>query len=197
MKSREKNKNSDLDESIIIGIDPGSVNCGFGLIKTLKKTRSTFKSINSPNFDCVYVTSGTISLSPKIPLYLRLKRLYDVLIKIIREFRPSEMVIENMFFAKSVKAALSLGHARATAMLAAASEEIKVYEYTALEVKKAVTGYGSAEKSQVQEMVIRILNLTSHPDFNRAKKISEDSTDALALALCHMNTIKLKKLLRT
>jgi crossover junction endodeoxyribonuclease RuvC len=196
LKSREKNNQSNLGESIILGIDPGSINCGYGLIKTLQKKRSTFNARNSLNLDCVYITSGTISLSPKTPLYLRLKRLYDDLIKIIRKFEPGELVIENMFFAKSVKAALSLGHARATAMLAAASEEIKVYEYTALEVKKAVTGYGSAEKSQVQEMVIRILNLTSHPDFNRANKISEDSTDALALALCHMNTIKLKKLLR-
>ena len=128
-----------------------------------------------------------------MPLYLRLKKLYDELIELIREYNPGEMVVESMFFAKSVKAALGLGQARGTVLLTAATEGLRVYEYTALEVKKAVTGYGGAEKSQVQDMVMRILNLKAHPDFNSGSDLSEDSADALAIALCHLNTVRFKE----
>lgn len=98
------------------------------------------------------------------------------------------MAVERVFFAKNVKAALSLGHARGIALLAAASEGLNISEYSALEVKKAVTGYGRAEKSQVQAMVMRILSLKS-----QITHLTEDSADALALALCHMNTLKFKE----
>lgn len=128
-----------------------------------------------------------------MPLYLRLKKLYDELLELIREYEPREMVVESMFFAKSVKAALGLGQARGTVLLTAATEGLIVYEYSALEVKKAVTGYGRAEKSQVQDMVMRILNLKSHPDFHSWANLSEDSADALAIALCHLNTIRFKE----
>lgn len=94
-----------------------------------------------------------------------------------------------MFFAKSIRAAMSLGHARGVVLLAAASEDINIYEYSALEVKKAVTGYGHAEKNQVQKMVTHILNLDSYPEFTTGINLSEDSADALALALCHLNTL--------
>jgi len=128
-----------------------------------------------------------------MPLYLRIKKLYDELLELIREYEPREMVVESMFFAKSVKAALGLGQARGTVLLTAATEGLIVYEYSALEVKKAVTGYGRAEKSQVQDMVMRILNLKSHPDFSSWANLSEDSADALAIALCHLNTIRFKE----
>ena len=96
-----------------------------------------------------------------------------------------------MFFAKSVRAALNLGQARGVALLAAASEGLDVYEYSALEVKKAVTGYGRAEKRQVLEMVKRMLNLNTH-----IITLTEDSADALALALCHINTTGFKKTIK-
>ncbi len=99
-----------------------------------------------------------------------------------------------MFFAKNVKAALNLGQARGIALLAAASEGLSLYEYSALEVKKAVTGYGKAEKKQVQEMVMRILNLNSCQ--LSAVSLTEDSADALALALCHLNNIRFKEILK-
>ena len=133
----------------------------------------------------MYVDSGRISLPKKTPLHLRLKELHGTLIEIIRSYNPDEAVVEKMFFSKSVRAALSLGHARGVALLAAASEDITVYEYSSLSVKKAVTGYGHAGKAQVQEMVSRILNLNQQKTM-----LTEDSADALALALCHANTMQ-------
>lgn len=181
---RYQGKNS-LNQSVeikILGIDPGSINCGYGIIKT------TFPFVGDSSSP-IYVASGKIILAKKNPLYIRLKTLYDMLVKIIREYRPDQMVIEDMFFAKSVKAAISLGHVRGVALLAAASEGLNVYEYSSLEVKKAVTGYGRAEKKQVKDMVERILNLNSSDDTKEVKNLSEDSADALALALCHLNNI--------
>lgn len=98
------------------------------------------------------------------------------------------MVIESMFFAKSIRAAFSLGQVRGVALLAAQSEDISIHEYSALEVKKAVTGYGNAAKSQVKNMVIRILNLELQD-----MDLSEDSADALAIALCHLQNMKFRK----
>ncbi|MEW6419562.1 MAG: crossover junction endodeoxyribonuclease RuvC [Nitrospirota bacterium] len=182
-----KNSPHKVDEFRILGIDPGSIICGYGLIKTVKGQKA-----NRP--DCVYITSGRITLPPKNPLHLRFKTLYDGLIKIIKEYKPQEMVVERMFFAKNVKAALKLGQARGIALLAAASEGLSVYEYSALEVKKAITGYGKAEKRQVQEMVMRILNLNNcHLS---SVRLTEDSADALALALCHLNNIRFKEILK-
>jgi crossover junction endodeoxyribonuclease RuvC len=196
LRHREKINTLQVDEFRILGIDPGSIICGYGLIKTVNSQQliinsqktgiSTNLQDNRP--DCVYVASGRISLSQKSPLYLRLKNLYDSLLDIIRRYKPHEMAVERVFFAKNVKAALSLGHARGIALLAAASEGLNIYEYSALEVKKAVTGYGRAEKSQVQAMVMRILSLKS-----QITHLTEDSADALALALCHMNTLKFKE----
>jgi crossover junction endodeoxyribonuclease RuvC len=192
LKSPGKNNRREVDECRILGIDPGSVMCGYGLIETVgsqKAVTSASMRFNRP--ECVYITSGRISLSSKSPLPLRLKNLYDSLIDIIREYKPHEMVVERMFFAKSVKAALTLGQARGVVLLAAASEGFNVYEYSALEVKKAVTGYGRAEKRQVQEMVMRILNLKS-----QITNLTEDSADALALALCHLNNIRFKEAIK-
>lgn len=166
---------------IILGIDPGSIVCGYGIIKRVHPEQL---GINS-NTDTVYVASGRIMLPSKQPLDVRLKELYANLADIIREYSPHEVAIEKVFFAKSIKAALVLGQARGAALVVAASSGLPVYEYSALEVKKAVVGYGRAEKHQVQSMVSKILNLKT--------KLSVDSADALALALCHLNTMKILK----
>ena len=139
--------------------------------------------MNKPDF--TYITSGKIALTSKSPLHLRLRKLHETLIDIIRQYNPHEMVVERMFFAKNVRAALHLGHARGIALLAAASEGLDFYEYSALEVKKAVTGYGRADKKQVLEMVKRMLKVNAH-----VITLTEDSADALALALCHLTTKK-------
>lgn len=165
LRRQEKNKSK-----IILGIDPGSIVCGYGIIKTS---------------DVAYIASGRIMLPSKQPLNVRLKELYSNLTDIIREYSPDEVSIEKVFFAKSIKAALVLGQARGAALVAAASSGLPVYEYSALEVKKAIVGYGRAEKHQVQSMIAKILNLKT--------KLSADSADALALALCHVNTMKILK----
>jgi len=186
-------------EILVLGIDPGSIKCGYGLIKTLdchqlfKKDLAGNKVRNlypgKPDF--LYITAGRITLAPKSPLHLRLRKLYDTLIEIIKCYNPHEVVVERMFFAKNIRSALNLGHARGIALLAAASEGLDLYEYSALEVKKAITGYGKADKSQVLAMVKRVLNLDYHAD-----TLTEDSADALALALCHVNTAGFKKALK-
>ena len=156
----------------ILGIDPGSIKCGYGLVGLTGK-------------DPFYITSGTISPSPTKPLHERLKFIFEALQEIIREHRPDDIVVEKIFFAKGAKAALSLGHARGIALLAAASADINLHECSALEVKKAVVGYGRAEKQQVLQMVKLILNVK--------EPLYPDSADALALALCHINTIKFRE----
>ncbi|HET6513870.1 MAG TPA: crossover junction endodeoxyribonuclease RuvC [Thermodesulfovibrionales bacterium] len=161
----------------VIGIDPGSRICGYGIVEC--ETGSNGKD------GCRYVASGRIEMSPADALHARLNDIYSALAEIIREYRPVEAVIERVFFAKSVKAALHLGHARGVSMLAATSQGLRVYEYSALQVKKALVGYGRAEKSQVQAMVRAFLDLKI--------ALSPDSADALALSICHLNTVKFPK----
>ncbi|MDI6801860.1 MAG: crossover junction endodeoxyribonuclease RuvC [Thermodesulfovibrionales bacterium] len=168
----------------ILGIDPGSIYCGYGLIEIADRRFqiAIYKKLNlKPEIiNHKYLSSGRIALSAKKSLHIRLKELYINLAEVITECRPDEIVIEKMFFAKGVKAALSLGHTRGVVLLTAALTEIPIYEYSALEVKKAVVGYGRADKNQVQQMVQRILNIK--------RSLSPDSADALALALCHANS---------
>lgn len=173
----------------ILGIDPGSINCGYGLIK-IRDTSQTCRSVSPnvyANMGCVpdfstlqYVASGKIAMQISKPLHERLKDLYASLIDVISEYNPDEIAIEKIFFAKGIKAALSLGHTRGVVLLSAAVSGVPIYDYSALEVKKAVVGYGRADKNQVQKMVKQILGV------NRV--LSADSTDALAIAMCHANT---------
>jgi crossover junction endodeoxyribonuclease RuvC len=160
------------DTTRILGIDPGTILCGYGLIASAGK-------------DAVYVASGTISPPASKPLHYRLKTIYESLLEVIAEYRPDNIVVEKIFFAKGAKSALHLGHARGIALLAAARHNVALHEFSALEVKKAVVGYGRAEKSQVQEMVKVILNIRG--------PLSPDSADALALALCYMNALKFRE----
>lgn len=149
----------------VLGIDPGSYACGYGVVKQRGNGH-------------YYLASGRITMSRGAPLEERLKELYSGLTEVIKEFSPGAGAVEKIFFAKGVRAALSLGHARGIALLALANEGVPLYEYSALEVKKAITGYGRAEKTQVQYMIKRILGLDFQP--------SPDGADALALALCHL-----------
>lgn len=161
----------------ILGIDPGSIHCGYGLIQSVN---SRITKTNK------YISSGRISLPAGAPLHARLKDLYLSLREMIEEYNPDEIVVERIFFAKGTKAALSLGHARGVVLLAASLTDLPLYEYSALEVKKAVVGYGRADKNQVQKMVAQILGIKH--------ALSPDSADALALALCHANSKEIKML---
>ncbi len=153
----------------VLGIDPGSRKCGFGVLGP----------------DGRYLSSGTIVLPVNEPLHIRLKELFEELVAVIEEFRPSVAAVEKIFFAHSAKSALTLGQARGVALLAASVGGLEVREYSATEVKKAVTGYGRAEKIQVQDMVKSILGL--------GHGLSPDGADAIAVAMCHLSTMRFEE----
>ncbi|MCL5062897.1 MAG: crossover junction endodeoxyribonuclease RuvC [Nitrospirae bacterium] len=183
LKRREKDDGQIKDGGMrILGIDPGSVNCGYGLI-LFQKSEKKLSTSRSANSELKYFSSGRIVMPASKPLHARLKELYASLVDVISEYKPDEIAIEKIFFAKGTKAALSLGHTRGVVLLAAALTGLSIYEYSALEVKKAVVGYGRADKNQVQKMVREILRINN--------SLSPDSADALALAVCHANTRQL------
>ncbi len=155
----------------IIGIDPGTICCGYGIV-----------AVDSKPYVPKYVTAGDIRMSSGKPLPERLKKLSDSLKDIIAEHKPSHMCLEKIFYHKSIRSALALGATRGVVMLHAAENSLPLYEYNPTEVKMALTGYGRAEKRQVKEMVIRILNIGSSQD------MSEDASDALAVSICHINS---------
>jgi len=168
----------------ILGIDPGSINCGYGLIGAQETRFPDSTDGPSAGLRClkelVYISSGRLTMAATKPLHERLRELFNSLTDIIAESCPDEIVIERIFFAKGIKAALSLGHTRGVVLLAASLTGTPIFEYTPLEVKQAVVGYGRAEKRQVQSMVSEILSIHH--------QLSADGADALAIALCHANT---------
>ncbi|HEX8949859.1 MAG TPA: crossover junction endodeoxyribonuclease RuvC [Dissulfurispiraceae bacterium] len=167
----------------LLGIDPGSLFCGYGLIYCAgaQESRSR-RAVNAHR----YLSSGRIILPAGKPLHARLDELYVSLTEVIGEYKPDEVIVEKIFFAKGIKAALSLGHTRGVVLLAASRAGMPIREYSALEVKKAVVGYGRAEKAQVQKMVKEILGIRH--------TLSPDSADALALALCHANSMSMERM---
>jgi crossover junction endodeoxyribonuclease RuvC len=124
-------------------------------------------------------------MNRKDPLPERLKLLYRSLGSVIREYKPSHLCIEKIFYHKSIRSAFTLGSTRGIAMLLAAQHAVPVFEYNPTEVKMALTGYGRAEKSQVKELVKRVLRL-EHADAS----LSEDSSDALAVCICHVHSCR-------
>jgi len=146
-------------------VDPGSNATGFGVVEKFGNRMAL-------------MADGTIRQTKGQNLSQRLKRIYDELIRTIEETRPEEMAVESLFFARNPQSALKLGHARGVALLAAVNCGLPVFEYSPLEVKKAVVGYGRASKEQVQMMVGTLLN--------SRKRRSRDAADALAIAVCHL-----------
>jgi len=150
-----------------LGIDPGIAIAGYGVIKV---QGNSFKTIEY----------GVIRTSSQKETPERLQEIYQGVSQIIDQYKPETMAIEELFFNKNVKTALVVGEARGVAMLAAYQRGLTVYEYTPLQVKQAVVGYGRAEKQQVQFMVKSLLNLSEIPR-------PDDAADALAIAICHGN----------
>jgi len=151
----------------ILGIDPGSRLTGYGLVEGAGNRLR-------------HVDNGVIATSSKAPLPERLKLIHDGVSSLIKEYRPEAMAVESVFLAKNAQSALKLGHARAAAIIAGVNAGLPVAEYTALQVKSAVVGYGKAAKTQVQQMVKALLNL---PEVSQ-----EDAADALAVAICHFHS---------
>ncbi len=160
----------------VAGIDPGTRATGYGVV-ALDGNR------------LVHVTHGVISTRSQDPLPARLRRIYEGLTGVLREHRPSEVSVETIFHARNARAALILGHARGVALLAAEREGLAVVEYTPMQVKSAVVGYGGADKHQVQEMVRRLLCLE--------RPAGPDASDALAVAICHLQTSRTRRALLT
>lgn len=157
----------------ILGVDPGSVVCGFGVVE-------------SPGMR--YVTAGTIRCASLVPGPSRLRKIHEGLLAIIDEFSPQALSLERHFVAANVQSAFRLGEARAMAMLAAAERGLAMHEYPPNEVKLCVAGHGHADKAQVQYMVRKTLGLD--PDL----ELADDAADALAIALCHLGRGRLPNL---
>lgn len=156
----------------ILGIDPGTATTGFGLIK---KSGSKLTKLDA----------GVISTPKTEHMQNRLKMLYDDLSQLVKTHQPDYIAVEKLFFTNNITTAMSVSQARGIALLVAAQNKIELAEYTPLQVKMSVTGYGQAEKKQVQEMVKKILKLSVIPK-------PDDAADALAIAICHSATIKRK-----
>jgi len=156
---------------IIVGIDPGFAITGYGIVKYEGNKFSVLEH-------------GAITTKASTPLCDRLLLINDALDEIMKKFNPDAVSVEELFFSKNIKTAISAAHGRGVALLAAAKSGAKVFEYTPLQVKQAVVGYGRAEKAQVQQMVKVILNLTEIPK-------PDDVADALAVAICHGHSYKI------
>jgi len=155
----------ELRALVILGIDPGVATVGFGII-------SETGGVPKP------VRYGVISTPAGMRLALRLKQINDDVTELIRYFKPGAIAVEELFFNTNQKTAVSVAHGRAAVILAGEDHGIPMYEYTPLQVKKSVAGYGRAPKEQVMEMVRRLLSMDQIPK-------PDDAADALAIAICH------------
>ncbi len=153
---------------IIIGVDPGTATTGFGV---LKKEGQKYNILDY----------GVISTPAKTPLHDRLDTIFNELSDIIKKYKPDHIAVEELFFAANAKTAIAVGHARGVILLAGKKNGLLVFEYTPLEVKMALTGYGRADKNQIQQMVKALLSLKEIPK-------PDDAADALAVAICHAQT---------
>jgi len=159
----------------ILGIDPGTLVVGYGVI-------------DSQADEMTLVCYNALTCSQHSPLAKRLSYLFDKLSKVITSYQPDVVAVEQPFVAKNVKTALAIGKAQAMAILAASQHGIPVYEYSPAQIKRVVTNYGASSKEQIQEMVRLQLGLTQPPQPN-------DAADALAVAICHLREMHLSKIL--
>lgn len=156
----------------VIGIDPGTRVCGYGVIE-------------SRNGEITHIASGSITPASVLPIPERLKIIYDKILGVIEEHSPDIMSVEDIFFSKNVKSAIKLGEARGVALLAASSAGISIYEYPPTKIKLALTGRGRANKTEVQKMISKILGVSEFE--------TEDASDAVAIALCHIQLSRIEK----
>ncbi len=153
---------------IILGIDPGTAITGYGVVQ---------EAAHSPRA----LAYGVIRTPANQPLPLRLVTIYAELNALLERHQPNAVAVEEVFFSKNARTALSVGHARGVVLLAVAQRGIPLFHYKPTQVKQAVTGYGAADKRQVQDMVRMLLGLDEIPR-------PDDAADALAIAICHLNS---------
>lgn len=157
----------------VLGVDPGSRITGYGLLK--EENRSIW-----------FMEAGLIKVPEKMPFPERIHKIFQGIVDVLERFQPSAMAVEDLFYAKNARSSLKLGHARGAVLVAAGQIGVPVSEYTPLEIKKSVVGYGRADKEQVRSMVTTLLNLK--------RQIPTDASDALAAAICHVNTFRFQAL---
>lgn len=158
---------------IIIGIDPGYAITGFGVIEY---EGNRFKLIES----------GSIQTKAGIPLPTRIAKIYDDMNELIEKYKPDAIAIEELFFNRNTTTAIGVAQGRGAVLIAAAKTSTPIYEYTPLQVKQGVTGYGRADKKQVQMMVKTVLGLEQVPKL-------DDTTDAIAIGICHAHSHRFAK----
>jgi crossover junction endodeoxyribonuclease RuvC len=161
---------------IILGIDPGIAITGYGVIK-----------YEGNKFNVI--DYGAVTTEAKIPMPQRLSVINIELSALIEKYKPDAFAVEELFFNKNVKTALTVGHARGVILFTAYNHGLNIFEYTPLQVKQAVVGYGRAEKQQIQQMVKILLNLREIPK-------PDDVADALAIALCHAHSSSMAEMFR-
>jgi crossover junction endodeoxyribonuclease RuvC len=160
---------------LVLGVDPGTAITGYGLVQEAEGQLQA-------------VAYGAITTPSDWTMPQRLLKIYRDLTALIREYNPTEGAVEQLFFSRNVKTALAVGQARGVALLALAEGGLPVHEYTPLQVKQSVVGYGRAEKAQVQELVKLLLGLEVVPQ-------PDDAADALAIAICHLHSARMISLI--
>jgi crossover junction endodeoxyribonuclease RuvC len=161
------------DGRIVLGIDPGTAIMGYGVVRQAEGGYSV-------------LAFGAITTPSTLSMPSRLHELHCGVVDLIQRYRPAEMAVEALFFNKNVRSALAVGQARGVALLAAAQGGQAVSEYTPLQVKQAITGYGRAKKEQIQRMLQILLNIDFVPE-------PDDAADALAIAVCHLHYSELSR----
>lgn len=159
---------------LVLGIDPGLAITGYGLVR-------------EDNQRLVPLAYGAIRTLPQNSIAERLVRLHQELSAILAEYRPDVAAVEELFFSTNARTAMSVGQARGVTLLTLAESGVRIVEYTPLQVKQAITGYGGADKTQVQQMVCILLGLGQIPQ-------PDDVSDALAVAICHHHSARIATL---
>ena len=160
---------------LVIGIDPGTAITGYGLVR------------EQLDGSLEMVAYGALLTPAKMPMPERLVKLHRELAQIVLLHRPESGAVEKLFFSRNVRTAISVGQGRGVALLSLAEAGLPVAEYTPMEIKQAIAGYGGADKNQVQQMVKALLDLDEIPK-------PDDAADALAVAICHLHSARMKSL---
>lgn len=161
---------------VVLGIDPGTATTGYGLVH------------EDDAGEARLVRCGAITTGPEAPMPERLLAIHRAVTALIREDAPEALAVEALFFGRNVTTALTVGQARGVVLLAAAQAGLPIYEYKPAEVKQALAGYGGADKRQMQEMVRILLGLDEIPR-------PDDAADAVAVAVCHLHSQRLRRLM--
>jgi crossover junction endodeoxyribonuclease RuvC len=158
----------------VLGVDPGTAITGYGVVA------------EEEDGEFSLVACGVIRTQAHVAMHLRLLELFRDLQALIEEFQPDEMAVEKLFFGRNVTTAISVGQAHGSILLAAALAGLDVIEYTPAEIKQAISGYGNADKEQVQEMVRQLLGLEEAPQ-------PDDAADGVAIAICHLQAARYRR----